>query len=133
MADRYFSPDDVEALIPALTQIMERVMAAHQEFVEIGERLREEQRRIAASGGGTIDQAGWRADRARMDRLTAEVQKGLQEIMGMGGIPKDLGSGLVDFPHFRAGEEVNLCWKCGERQIRYWHGLDEGYSGRKPL
>jgi hypothetical protein len=40
---------------------------------------------------------------------------------------------LVDFPHLRRGEEVNLCWKYGEREIRHWHGLDEGYSGRKPL
>jgi hypothetical protein len=41
--------------------------------------------------------------------------------------------GLVDFPHVREGRVVNLCWKYGEREIRFWHGLDEGYTGRKSL
>ena len=58
---------------------------------------------------------------------------GLEEIQKLGGEPKDLGLGLVDFPHLRRGEEVNLCWKYGEREVRHWHGLDEGYTGRKPL
>jgi hypothetical protein len=39
----------------------------------------------------------------------------------------------VDFPGLRGGHTVNLCWKYGERSIRFWHGLDEGYAGRKPL
>ena len=64
---------------------------------------------------------------------TAEVQRGLDQILKLGGVPKDLGLGLVDFLHLRHGEEVNLCWKLGEREIRHWHGLDEGYTGRKPL
>ena len=45
----------------------------------------------------------------------------------------DLSLGLVDFLHLRNGREVNLCWKYGEREIRHWHGLDEGYAARKPL
>ena len=57
----------------------------------------------------------------------------LNRILALGGVPKDVGLGLVDFPHRRGGEVVNLCWKFGEREIRFWHGLDEGYAGRKPL
>jgi len=65
--------------------------------------------------------------------LTAEVQQGLGAIVELGGAPKDLSLGVVDFLHLRDGREVNLCWKYGERAIRHWHGLDEGYAGRKPL
>jgi len=65
--------------------------------------------------------------------LTARVRAGLDEIQGLGGVIKDIGLGLVDFPHQRDGEIVNLCWKLGEREIRFWHGLDEGYAARKPL
>jgi hypothetical protein len=47
---------------------------------------------------------------------------------------KDLDRGLVDFPALRSnGEEVLLCWQVGEDEIGFWHGLEEGFSGRKPL
>ena len=133
MAERYFSVADVEALIPALTRLMKRVMAANAEATEAKMRLQGEQQRIALAGGGVLDRKAWRADLERIERLTAEVQQGLGQIVELGGAPKDLGLGLVDFLHLREGREVNLCWKYGEREIRHWHGLDEGYAGRKPL
>jgi len=133
VAERYFSVADVEALIPALTRLMKRVMAANAEAGEVRTRLQGEQQRIALAGGGVLDRQAWRADLERIERLTAEVQQGLGEIVELGGAPKDLGLGLVDFLHLREGREVNLCWKYGEREIRHWHGLDEGYAGRKPL
>ncbi len=46
---------------------------------------------------------------------------------------KDLDIGLVDFPTLFQGEEVYLCWKLGEAGIRFWHGIDEGFRGRKPI
>jgi hypothetical protein len=133
VAERYFSVADVEALIPALTGLMKRVMTANTETAEARERLQGEQQRIALAGGGVLDRRAWRADLERIERLTAEMQQGLGEIVELGGAPKDLGLGLVDFLHLREGREVNLCWKYGEREIRHWHGLDEGYAGRKPL
>ena len=56
----------------------------------------------------------------------------MTEILSLGGVPKDLDLGLVDFPARLGQREVNLCWKYGEREIKFWHGLDEGYAGRKP-
>ena len=133
MAERYFSVADVEALIPALSRLMKRVMTANAEAAEVKTRLQGEQQRIALAGGGVLDRKAWRTDLERIERLTTEVQQGLGEIVELGGAPKDLGLGLVDFLHLREGREVNLCWKYGEREIRHWHGLDEGYAGRKPL
>src|SRR2546426_9589933 len=74
------------------------------------------------------DRAQWRADTGRIEQLTERVRKTLEKVVEFGGRPKDLGLGLVDFPHLRDGREVNLCWKYGEREIRHWHGLDEGYA-----
>jgi len=133
VAERYFSVADVEALIPELTRLMEQVMASNAEAGEARERLQAEQRRIDLAGGGVLDRRAWRADKDRIERLTAEIERGLAEIAELGGVPKDLGQGLVDFLHLRNGREVNLCWKYGEREIRHWHGLDEGYAGRKLL
>ncbi len=133
MGERYFSPEEVERLIPALTRLMGTVRAGHTEAGELRDRLRAEQERITMSGGGFVDRQAWKADRARLERLSTEIQKALDGILGLGGVPKDLGLGLVDFPHLRAGQVVNLCWQYGEREIRYWHGLDEGYAARKRL
>lgn len=133
MADRYFSPADVEKLIPALTRIMQDVMTAHTEATRARGRLQAEKQRLSLAGGGLLDRATWRADTEIVEQLTRRVRAGLDKIVRLGGVPKDLGLGLVDFPHLREGEEVNLCWKYGEREIRHWHGLDEGYAARRPL
>jgi hypothetical protein len=133
VSDRYFSPEEVEALIPALTAIMERVRAALEQVAQARGRRQAEERRIAMAGGGVFDRAQWAKDTAVMDRATAAVRAGLEEIVALGGVPKDLDLGLVDFPHRRDGADVELCWKFGETTIGFWHGLGEGFAGRKPL
>lgn len=133
MSERHFTPEEVEALIPTLAEILGPVMEAHAAVSEVRERLREERQRIAMVGGGVIDRGAWRADSERLAELTREIEEGLKRVIALGGAPKDLGLGLVDFPHRREGRVVNLCWKYGERRIRHWHGLDEGYASRKPL
>ena len=133
VADRYFSPREVEALIPQLTEIMGDVMTAQAEATAVRERLHAERERIAMSGGGVIDHGVWSQGRADLERVGRRVQAQLEDVGRLGGVTKDLELGLVDFPHLRGGEIVNLCWKHGETAIEYWHGLDEGFTKRKPL
>lgn len=130
---KYFAPDEVEALIPELTEIMGRLMETHGELTEVRAALQQEQHRIMLAGGGLLDQEAWRERAHRLEELTRQAQDGIAAIARMGGVPKDLGKGLVDFPTLRSGQEVNLCWRFGETTINFWHGLNEGYSGRKPL
>jgi hypothetical protein len=131
--ERYFGPKDVERLIPRLTRIMQRVMAANAAGAEAREALAAEQKHITLAGGAVVDQAAWKARADRLERSAKDVRSGLEEIQGLGGTTKDLELGLVDFPHLRDGREVNLCWRFGEERITHWHGLDEGYARRKPL
>jgi len=46
---------------------------------------------------------------------------------------KDLDIGLLDFPCQVEGEVILLCWKRGEEKITHWHGVAEGFAGRKPI
>ena len=133
MTERLFTPDEVEALIPTLTGLVERLRAAHADVKALRERLEAEKQRLSLSGGGMLDQARWRADGARLEAATKEAQAVLDELQILGGTAKDAELGLVDFPHLRDGRIVNLCWKHGEGSVRFWHGLDEGYAARKPL
>ena len=133
MAERYFSPRDVEALIPELIEIMGDVKAAQAEAAAVRERLHAEQERIAMTGGGTTDHGLWKQGREDLERVGRRIQSRLEDVARLGGVVKDLDLGLVDFPHLRDGEIVNLCWKHGETAIEYWHGLDEGFAKRKRL
>lgn len=133
MPERYFEPEDVERLIPRLTEIMGRVMSAHAEGGAARAWLQGEHQRITVAGGGVVDQAAWRAARERLERCGPVVEQGLAAIEALGGVTKDLELGLVDFPHRRRGAVVNLCWKYGEARVAFWHGLDEGFARRKPL
>jgi hypothetical protein len=137
VSERLFTPDEVNRLIPRLTELMEAGMERHRQALALQERLREDRARVAASGGERVDSRDWKARAERLDGLGIEVRQLLQEIAGLGGVTKDLEMGLVDFPGRgpeEAGDEiVNLCWKFGEEAVEFWHGMNEGYANRKPL
>ncbi len=59
--------------------------------------------------------------------------KSIEDLESMGVMIKSIDQGLLDFPSLRFNEEVWLCWKEGETEIKFWHGKDEGFMGRKPL
>ena len=59
------------------------------------------------------------------------IVRGLEE---RGIMVKGIDQGLIDFPFIREnGEEVYLCWKVGEDDIRFWHTISEGFGGRRSL
>lgn len=130
---KYFTPHEVEALIPELTEIVGRLMGTHGELGEVRAALHQEQHRIMLAGGAILDQETWRERTRRLEQLTRQAQEGIGAVVKLGGVPKDLGMGLVDFPYLVNDQEVNLCWRFGETTVEFWHGLDEGYAARKPL
>ena len=71
--------------------------------------------------------------RALREQAREKIAEAIRQIHETGCVVKDLDEGLVDFPSMREGREVYLCWKLGEEHIGYWHGIDEGFAGRKPL
>ena len=69
------------------------------------------------------------AARALVEELDAIVH----EIEESGAHLKDVQLGLVDFPSERDGELVYLCWQFGESEIAFWHRVEDGFAGRRPL
>jgi hypothetical protein len=137
VTQRLFTPDEVNRLIPRLTELLDTAMDRHRQVLALQERLREDRARVAASGGERIDARDWKARAERLDGLAIEVRQILEEIEGLGGVTKDLEMGLVDFPGRgpaeSGGQVVNLCWRYGEEAVEFWHGMREGYAQRKPL
>ena len=69
----------------------------------------------------------------QLDTNLAELKRLFEELARHGVEVKDPAIGLIDFYAQRGAELVYLCYKLGEPEVAYWHPLDDGYSGRKPL
>ena len=74
-----------------------------------------------------------RLTRLRMQGLIDQMAAGVARIDGLGLTLRDIEHGLVDFPALVAGRQVWLCWQRGETAIGFWHDLETGFSGRRPL
>lgn len=59
--------------------------------------------------------------------------KSIEDLEATGVSVKSIDQGLLDFPSLMFNEEIWLCWKQGETVIKFWHGKDEGFNGRKPI
>lgn len=132
MAERYFTPAEANLALATVGPLAEELVAHRRELRRLEEQRAELDQRIAGNGGqvdsrdlGSLEaQARWRA--AELARCVARIQE-------RGALVKDLDRGLLDFPALRGDEEVLLCWEVGEEEVAFWHGLEEGFAGRRSL
>jgi hypothetical protein len=129
---RHFTPEEANAALVHVRPLVERLVECRRAHVEALERQEELGRRIGGNGGG-IPPADLAEAAAAVDREARTLAKLVDEIGGHGAQVKDLDSGLVDFPAWRGDETVLLCWRLGEDEIRYWHPVETGFAGRRPL
>src|ERR1700737_665826 len=85
------------------------------------------------NGGMTLNIVHLAGRKAEREKTFQRVKDAMDEIDAMGVQVKDLDIGLLDFPCEVDGQIVLLCWKLGEKSITHWHGVAEGFAGRKPV
>lgn len=71
--------------------------------------------------------------RLRMQGLVDQMQAAVAQIDTWGITLRDIDTGLIDFPALVSGRQVWLCWRLGEGPVEWWHELDDGFAGRRPL
>ena len=69
----------------------------------------------------------------KLNTKVTEFYKSIEDLESIGVVLKGLEQGLLDFPAKRFDEEIWLCWKEGETEIKFWHEKDSGFMGRKPI
>lgn len=79
------------------------------------------------------DYAEYERYREEFTQTESSLNRVTEEIAQLGCEVKDVEIGLVDFHAARGEELVFLCWRKGEKEIRYWHPLSDGYASRQPL
>jgi len=128
-----FTPDEAQTLLPVLKALLTRAIEGKQ-FIEQSEKESQDlNHRILLSGGLFVDIAKVARKRAERDKAVQGTRDALAEIEAIGVQVKDLDMGLLDFPCVVEDQIVLLCWKLGEEKIEYWHGLEEGFRGRKRI
>lgn len=133
MFDKYFTPLEVEHLIPTLEQTIEKIRTLRKTLEAYDEEFSVLTNKINISGGLRVNLDQWSSKRLQREAVAAAIAEEAEALNRLGGVLKDLKMGLVDFPALMENEEIFLCWKSGETQIQYWHRPTEGYANRKPL
>lgn len=120
-----FTLEQANSLIPQIEELLGEMTTLRDALMTMGASL---QPMLLRAGGNGGSKAG-----SEYVLLMQRFNACLSVFQDLGCELKDLDDGLVDFPSYRAGQLVYLCWKRGEEQIQFWHTIDTGYDGRRPL
>lgn len=129
---RHFTPEEANAELDQVRPLVEQLVATRQEHAAALERQEELEGKIRGNGGG-IPPAELASATAEVDGVARRLARLVDEITSHGAQVKDLDTGLIDFPALRHGETVLLCWQLGEDEIAWWHRIEDGFAGRRPL
>jgi hypothetical protein len=130
--DRLFTPTEANTALEEVRPVAERLVAVRARMRELEQTQRELVTAIGGNGGGyaASDLSAAQSELAGLAEAAIACVERLDEL---GVTVKDLDLGLLDFPSERAGAVVLLCWQVGEESVTSWHGLEEGFAGRKPI
>jgi len=129
---RHFTPEEANAELEHVRPLVERLVEERREHTEALERQEQLEGKIRGNGGG-IPPAELASATAEVDAVARRLAHIVDEIGSHGAQVKDLDSGLIDFPALHHGETVLLCWQLGEDEIAWWHTVEDGFEGRRPL
>jgi hypothetical protein len=131
---KHFTHEEATEALATVRPLTEQMVAQRQAFVRARAALVPARAAVAGNGGG-LDAARIEKLEAAASEAAAAVVACVEAIGEVGAQVKDVDRGLLDFPARSpdTGETVLLCWCLGEPEIAFWHGLEEGFAGRKPL
>jgi len=126
---RLFTVNEANELLPTLRPLVEQIL-------ENIRRLKSSSETVIRKG--QVDpEAPDLMEKLREDseiaKLIGQVKGWVDEINAYGCVCKGVEQGLVDFPCMFGAEVVYLCWQIGEPNVGYWHRIEDGFAGRRPL
>ena len=126
MQKKYFSLEEAQAILPEVKKLISRILDV--------------QKKIKLRSAFEVGYEDSFLDLHNSTKKSMETHKDAYEffqvmdsLMGMGIFVKDPKTGLVDFYSRFNGNEIFFCYKYPEEKILYWHGIEEGYAGRKSI
>jgi hypothetical protein len=130
--ERTYTAAEANEALSELRPVAER-MVAHRRALTVAQKRQAELVVTIAGNGGDLGPSDLRETAEAIQRAADAINECVQILDDAGVQVKSLEEGLLDFPSRRDDEDVFLCWKVGEERVAFWHGIDEGFAGRKPL
>jgi hypothetical protein len=123
---RFFTVAEANALLPEVKRLLQEMRSSLAGLEELRAKL------TGPSGELEKPKSDTAVDRGHF-QLASVFQHSLGRFNELGIEIKDVSRGLIDFPAQAAGEEICLCWQDGEDAVRFYHDLESGFAGRKPI
>jgi hypothetical protein len=133
MSEEIFDLGQAQRLLPQLEHLMRTALDEKKRLDALGKEQARQLERIIVMGGCQVDLEHFAGCKKGKEQSASRLRETAEEIEEMGCLVKDLDIGLVDFPSRLGERDIYLCWKLGEPSIQYWHYVEEGFAGRKPL
>lgn len=122
----YFSVTSANAALPGVVEKYKNLQAQKAEVQKLEAKLNTQM-------SVSFNMADYIAIKQELNSAVTKFYSAVEELENTGVVLKSLEEGLLDFPSKRFDEEVWLCWKEGETEIKFWHEKDVGFMGRKPI
>jgi hypothetical protein len=122
----FYTPQTANKALPEVKRLFENIVMQKNHVIGLQEELQ------AIIDSGSPFEV-FIKKKQELNTAVTNLYKAIEYLEATGVVIKSVDEGLLDFPSRRFDEEVWLCWRVGEDKIKFWHGKDEGFMGRKPL
>ena len=122
----YFTTNEANEALPDVIKKFEFALAKKNEVTKI-----EQQLQLSLSTTDSFEE--YVTLKQKLNSVITKFYESVEILENTGVVVKSIEQGLLDFPSKRFNEEVWLCWKYSETEIRFWHDKDSGFMGRKPI
>lgn len=133
MGTRQFTIEQANQIIPELRQELDALKQMQLSARNKYEEMRDIREVGYRPDGNLIMLSDYQETKREFDHIVAEANRILTAINQRGCRVTDVETGLIDFPAEVDGGPVYLCWQKDEPEVGYYHGLEEGFAGRRPL
>ncbi len=122
----YFTTKDANLVLPDVIKKFETALEKKNEISKL-----EQQLQMILSTTNRFDE--YIPLKQKLNAAITQFYTASENLEKTGVVIKSIDQGLLDFPSKRFDEDVWLCWKYGETEIKFWHEKESGYTGRKPV
>lgn len=122
----YFTTNEANQALPNVIKKFEFALAKKNEVSKLEQELQ-----MNFTTDNTFEK--YVLLKQKLNSAITQFYEAVEMLENTGVVVKSIEQGLLDFPSKRFDEEVWLCWKYGETEIKFWHEKDSGFMGRKPI
>ena len=122
----YFTTEQANKILPTVIKKFELTLTKKNNVAMIDQQLQD-----CLSTTNNLEE--YFSLKQNLNSAITELYQAIEDLESMGVMLKSIDEGLLDFPSKRFDDEVWLCWKHGETEIKFWHEKDSGFGGRKPI